>query len=149
MPDVRGDVWIDRDRREVFDWLVEPEHQTVWQSELVEFEPYYEGVPDAGDEARGVVKVAGKRFEWLAEITEYEEGESFAFESRESPVSFAVRWWLEDDDGGTRLHYTGRAGSVGGVFGRLTDPIVRRVYGSGLADNFEQLKRILEEEGRP
>jgi hypothetical protein len=142
---VSGDVWIDREREEVFEWLVQPEHQTVWQSELEEFEPHYEGLPEEGETARGVVKVAGVRFEWIAEITAYEWADCFAFESVDSPFPFSVHWWLEDDEGGTRLHYEGSA-QVGGFLGRMSRPIVNRVYGSGLRHNFEHLKEVLEDD---
>jgi uncharacterized protein YndB with AHSA1/START domain len=138
-------VTINRPREEVFDYLTDPDTQTVWQSGLQDFEGDWQGELNVGDRARGTVKVAGKKVQWETETTAVERPERVAFRSVEAPFEFELSYSLVDRGGSTEVIHEGSTASMGGFFGKLADPLVARMYQRDMNSNLENLKSILEE----
>jgi uncharacterized membrane protein len=145
MPVTHESITIDRPRSEVWEYLIDPANQTVWQTSLVEFERDGEGEPQLGERSRGVVKVAGRRVEWTTETVQVDSGKVVSVQSIEAPFPFTYRTELEDADGGTRVTIHSETESLGGFFGKLGDPIVQKMYSRDVHASLENLKSILEE----
>lgn len=144
MPEVHVKVTVDRPRDVVYDYMATAENQTVWNANLVEFDADWTDAPKKGDRSRGTVKVAGKRLEWTAEVTEAERPARFGFRSVEAPFPFEFTYTLTERDGATEVAYDGSSESMGGFFGKLADPIVARMYERDSKANLENLKAVLE-----
>ena len=145
MAEFTATVTIDRAREEVFDYLVAPATQTVWQSGLQEFEADWSDVPKVGDRARGKVKVAGKTVHWETETTKVQRPERVAYRSIEAPFSYELSYTLIDHGESTEVRHEGTTGSLGGFFGKLADPLVTLMYQHDMNSNLSNLKSLLEE----
>ena len=146
MPEIHAQVGIDRPIEEVYDYISNPERQTVWQSNLVEFEAEnWQGVPKVGDRARGAIRVAGRRVNFTTETTETQRPNRLAFRSVESPFPFEFSYNLAEHMGTTELSYDGRTETMGSFFGKLADPFVARMYERDMNANLENLRAILEQ----
>ena len=145
MPEFQSTVTIDRPIEEVFSYLVDPKTQTIWQSGLQDFEADWEDEPKVGDRARGTVKVAGKKVRWETETVEVQRPERLIYRSVESPFPFEISWTLVDRGGSTEARHDGSTEALGGFFGKLTDPLVARMYQRDMNSNLANLKAIMEE----
>jgi uncharacterized protein YndB with AHSA1/START domain len=137
-------VIIDRPRKEVWDYTTDPANQPEWLPNVIEHEAGRAGQPEVGDRARNVGKVAGRRFTSTQEVTDVVPGETFAFKGVEGPFPYAFRWSFEDVGGGTRFTVRGETPGFGGLFGKLTDRLVLRIFERDMRANLDNLKLILE-----
>jgi len=144
MPVVEETMLIKRPRAEVFAFATDPANVPLYSSNLVEFEKTSEGPVGKGTTYRGVAKVAGKSLRWTSEVAEFEQGRRFVNRSVESPMSWEIQVSYEDDAGDTLVHWRQETGSYGGFFGKLTDPLVTRMYAKDVKSNLEKLKELLE-----
>lgn len=144
MPEFHAKVTIDRPQEEVFAYLVDARTQEIWQSGLQEFAADWEADPRVGDHSRGTVKVAGKKLNWEAEVTEVKRPERFVFRTVEAPFSFEITYSLAAAGDSTQVHYDGSTSAMGGFFGRLADPLVALMYQRETNSNLANLKTILE-----
>jgi carbon monoxide dehydrogenase subunit G len=93
---------------------------------------------------RGTSKILGRRFEWATEITEFDRPRRSSSRSVEGKLQFTVTVLVEPADGGARLTYRVDAASgLGGIFGRLADPIVERAQARTVRANLETLAELL------
>jgi ligand-binding SRPBCC domain-containing protein len=144
MPVVDDSIVIERPRQEVWEFATDPDNIMLTNSNLVEFDKLTDGPVGEGTRFRGVVKVAGKKLEWTSEVTKFDAPSTFAQQSIESAIPFTVEVTYEDADGGTRMSWHQESESFGGVFGKLSDPIVTRMYAKDVRANLESTKEILE-----
>ncbi|MCP4248352.1 MAG: hypothetical protein GY778_14995, partial [bacterium] len=89
-------------------------------------------------------KVAGKSLKWTSEVAEFEEGRRVVNRSIESPMSWEMQVSYKDDAGDTLVHWRQETDGYGGFFGKLTDPLVTRMYAKDVKSNLEKLKELLE-----
>jgi uncharacterized membrane protein len=144
MPTVEETILIDRPRGEVFAYATDPVNVPVYSSNLMEFEKTSEGPVDKGTTYRGLAKVAGKSLAWTSEVAEFEEGRHWVNRSIESPMAWEIDVAYEDAEGGTRITWRQDSADSGGFFGKLTDPLVTRMYAKDVRSNLENLKELLE-----
>lgn len=143
MPHVEESVHIDRPVAEVFAYMSDPGNQTTIQSNMIEF--HSDGPLEKGRRTSGVTRVAGRKVEWTAEVTEFEPDRRVEIRSVEAPMSFHITWRLEPSEEGTRLTFEQEIGSLGSFFGRLADPVVTKMYARDVRGNLDNLKTLLEE----
>lgn len=144
MPVVEETTLIKRPRAEVFAFANDPTNVPLYSSNLVEFEKTSEGPVGKGTTYRGVAKVAGKSLKWTSEVAEFDEGRRVVNRSVESPMSWEMQVSYEDDAGDTLVHWRQETDGYGGFFGKLTDPLVTRMYAKDVKSNLEKLKELLE-----
>ncbi len=145
MLSIEESIVIDRPRKEVWDRSTDPASRTLWMTNMLEYEAERDGRPEPGDRARGVVKLAGRRIEGVDEVTEATPGEVYAYKGVDGPFDYAFAWRFEDtDDDGTRLTIHGESPGLGGVFGKLGDPLVVRMFSRDTRGNLENLKALIE-----
>jgi len=144
MPTIEESIVIDRTRGYIRAFTRNPENQPVWQSNMVELTKLDEGDPQVGTRYRGVVKVAGRRVEWTAEITEWDDLAFYELQTIESSIGFTMRYEFDEIPGGTRMTIRQEIAPFGGFFGKLAEPLVTRMYSRDVRGNLETLKDILE-----
>ena len=144
MNEFHSSVTIDRPLDEVFQYLVDPTTQTVWNSGLQEFTAAWAAKPEVGDRAKGTVKVAGRQVHWEAEATEVQPPTRVVYHSVEAPFPFTLAFTLVDRDGATEVLHDGSVGGMSGFFGKLADPLVALMYQRDMNSNLANLKAILE-----
>src|SRR4051812_6875675 len=144
MPVIEEDVHISRPSQEVFDYLTTPENLPVWDSSVLEVERVTPGPVQVGNRWRGVSKILGLRFGWTLELTELEPRTRWVTRTVEGKLKFAVTHRVEPENGGTRYTFKVEAESgLGGIFGRLADPIVEQAQRRTVRANLDTLAELL------
>ncbi|MDX1658410.1 MAG: SRPBCC family protein [Nitriliruptorales bacterium] len=145
MPTIEQSITIDRPRDEVFAFATDPDKITLFNSNLVEYEQQSEGARGKGTVDRGTVKVAGKKFDFTTEITEWQPGQRMTARSLEAPMEWELTQIFEDTGSGTEVTFHQEVPDLKGFFGKLGDAIVTKMYSRDVKSNLESLKILLEE----
>jgi uncharacterized membrane protein len=149
MPVVEESVVIARSAEEVFDYLAKADNLPEWDSSIVQAEQVGADPVGVGTRWRGTSKILGRRFEWTTEITEFDRPRRSSSRSIEGKLQFTVTILVEPADGGTRFTYRVDAASgLGGVFGRLADPIVERAQARTVRANLDTLAELFAKDSQ-
>ena len=144
MPRIEESITIDRPVEDVFAYVTDPDNQTTIQSNMIEF--HADGPMEKGTRTNGATRVAGRRVEWTAEVTEFQPDRRVEIRSLDAPMEFHITWTYEPaGDDACRVTFEQEVGSLGSFFGRLADPIVTKMYSRDVKGNLENLKTLLEE----
>jgi len=144
VPVVEESVFVAQPPEMVFDYLTKAENLPVWDASIVEAEQIGSEPVGVGTRSRGISKILGRRFEWTTEVTEFESPRRTSVRSVEGKLTFVVTNVLEPVNGGTQYTYRVDAESgLGGIFGRLGDPIVQRAQARTVRANLETLAEVL------
>ncbi|MFZ0322858.1 MAG: SRPBCC family protein [Actinomycetes bacterium] len=147
MPQIEASVVIARKPEEVFEYLADVQNLPVWDVSVVKAEQVGSGLTGLGTRFRGVNKVMGKTFDWTTEVTEFESPRRITFTAVEGRMKFTVTDVLEPVEGGTKFTYRIDAESgLGGVFGRLADPLIVKSQTRTVRANLDTLADLLAEE---
>jgi uncharacterized membrane protein len=145
MPTIEESVVIAVPQDKVFAFLADGTNAPIYDSSCTRSEPEGDGVPAAGSRWRGATKVLGREFEWVIEYTEFEPDRALTLRSVEGKLPFEIHTELTPEGGGTRLDYRLSADSgLGGVFGRIADPLVTKAQTRTVKANLSTLKDLLE-----
>jgi ligand-binding SRPBCC domain-containing protein len=145
VPTVEDSVTINRSPEDVWAFLTDPDNLTTYESQVTELEQLTEGEVAAGTRFRGVSKVLGRPITWTSEIVRFEPVSAYATKTVEAKLPFAVAWTLTPEGDGTRMDYRLEAESgLGGVFGKLGEPVVVKAQQRTLRTNLANLKALLE-----
>ncbi len=136
-------IYIERAPEEVHRFIFNPENTLLWQTNLIDYELLSDR-PEKGAIVRSTVKVAGRRLENEMEYAELDVGHRTLLRSTKAPLEFTIEQTFEPVDNGTRLIYQVEVKSLGGFFGKLSDPLVTRIFGRDVRSNLENLKELLE-----
>ena len=145
MPTIEESIVIDRPRDQVFAFATAPENLTQYSSNLVEYEQQSDGERGKGTIDRGTVRVAGKKFDFTAEITEWQPAQRVVSRSVESPMDWELSQTFTDEGGGTKVTFHQEVPDMKGFFGKLGDAVVTKMYTRDVRSNLESLKILLEE----
>jgi ligand-binding SRPBCC domain-containing protein len=144
MPVSEASVVIARPPAEVWDYTICADHLAVWEPAVVEAEQITEGPLAVGTRWSGKSSLLGVKFSWIGEFTEVDVNKGTAFKSIDSKVAFSNTSRFEEVEGGTRFTYRLESESgLGGIFGKLADPLVNMAYGRALRASLENLADIL------
>lgn len=149
MPVVEESVFIAQPPEVVFDYLSRAENLPVWDSSIIEAEQIGSDPVGVGTRMRGTSKILGRRFDWVTEIVEYDRPQRASLKAVEGRMTFSLTTVCEGEAGGTR--YTTRVDAesgLGGIFGRVADPIVQRAQSRTVRANLETLAELLAEQPR-
>jgi len=148
MPVTEESVVIPRPVSEVWDFLIEAHNWPSWESSMLECEQITDGDVEVGTRWRGVSRVLGKRVDWESEFTEYRPLKATTAKSVDgNKVGFSASTKFEEADGGTRLTYRLETESgLGGIFGKLADPIVSTAYSRVVRASLDNLSDLLTAE---
>jgi hypothetical protein len=117
----------------------------MWQSNMIDYEQLDDGPVAKGTRYRGTTRVAGKAVGWEAEVVERsDDGTKMVLRTTGGPLDWELTYTYEQEDGGTRFTFHHEVASLGGFFGRLTDPLVTKLYGRDVHSNLEKLGELVE-----
>jgi uncharacterized protein YndB with AHSA1/START domain len=146
MPVVEESVVIARPPQEVFNFLSKFENIAVFDSSVTASEQVGDGPVGKGSRGRGSSKVMGRKFDWTIEYAEFDPPRRIVSRAVEGKLDFTVTLTMEPADGGTRLtQRIDAASGLGGIFGKVADPLVERAQGRTVRANLETLAEYLEE----
>ena len=148
MPVVEDQIEIDRPPREVFDFVSKAENIPLVNSNVMSYEQMEDEPRGKGTRDRGAVRVAGKKVEFVHEVTEWEPGAHLGLRSVEAPMgmSWTIDYRFEDNGaGGTIVHFRQDTPSLGGFWGKLGDNLVIKMYRRDNRASLENTKVFLEE----
>lgn len=152
---IEESIIIDRPCEDVFAYLETRSNDPSWMVSVLEsqwLEPA--GADSAGPTAIGrrgrmVMRIQGRRAEFVDEVTEFEPGRRIAHRTVEGPVLLNTACICDPAAGGCRATVVGEADRlVGGVFGRLIEPFVARGIRRSFRADLARLKEILEAQPR-
>lgn len=145
MPIIEESVFIPKPPQEVFDYVSDPERLPEWDSSILEAHRTDEGPIKVGSTAKGKSKILGRRFEWTTEVAEFEPPRRVVSRGG-GDLNFTVTVTTEPEGDGTRFTTRIEADSgLGGVFGKITDPLVQKAQTRTTRANLETLVEILTE----
>jgi uncharacterized membrane protein len=144
MPAVEESVIVNKPRAEVFAYAADSTHYLDWVTTVVQFEATPASPFRADTTVKGVSRVAGRNSEFAAKMAEFEDGVVFTLQSVESAWPFSYSYRFEDVAEGTRVTFRNEFGLPGGIVGKLTEPVVARMYSHGVKANLANLKALLE-----
>lgn len=146
MPVVEESVVIARPPQEVFDFLSKFENIAVYDSSVTASEQVGDGPLGVGARGKGSSKIMGRQFDWTVEITDFDPPRRMVSRSVGGKLDFTITFNLEPADGGTRVtQRIDAASGLGGIFGKLADPLVERAQGRTVRANLETLAEWLAE----
>ena len=146
MPTTDESIIIAASPQRVFAYIEDPANLPSYQATILRAES--DGPAAVGTRIRGTSKILGRTFDWTMEVTEHESPTRFALKSVEGKISFSAAYTLSPEGDGTRLNYRLDADAgLGGVFGRIADPVVNKAYGRQIRADLETLSQILTEHG--
>ena len=144
MATIEESIVIERKREDIRTFMRDTENQMVWQSNLIELSKLDDGDPRVGTRYRGVVKVAGRRVEWTAEIVEWDDLAFYTLRTTEASIGFKMRYEFDKAPEGTKVTLHQEIDPFGGFFGKMADPLVTRMYARDVKANLEKLKDVAE-----
>ncbi len=141
MPSATREILIDRARDDVFAFLADPENDPQWRSGVLDL-THVSGRGVGARYAQGVKGPGGRRIPADIEITEFDPGQSIAFQTLTGPVRPRGRYLLSAAEGGTLVRFHLDADVRG--FKRLMSSMVQRTMDNEVGQ-LDRLKRVLEQ----
>ncbi len=140
--DVTAEVLIQRSRKEVARYAINPENDPVWIGGIVAATLL--GAPPlrSGSRVQRVAKFLGRRIEYVLEVTELEPEGRLRMKSLKGPFPMDGTYQFQERDGGTlaRIRVQGDAGG----FFKLAAPLMARMVKRNIGKDLEALKALLE-----
>lgn len=144
MPQATLTEHIDAPIEDVFAYLTDPTNELEWVSSARERE-VVDGDGGKGSHIRAVEQWLAKRLEFLYEVTEHDPPSRYALRTLEGPFPGEIDFRLSTSDGGTTLTYTAIAeAGFKGFFGKLTEPLVTRIFERDTSADLAKLKALVE-----
>ncbi len=145
MPKMEVSEIIERPIAEVWAYIEDPRNELEWQSAARERAPLDDSPTGKGTRFRGVDGFLGRKLTFVWEVTEHEPEDCLVIRAAEGPMEAEIGFELTPVDGGTKVTYRGEAeNGFGGLFGRLLDPVVERIFQRESQTDLAKLKAILE-----
>lgn len=144
MPNFTESVHLARPVDEVWAFIIDPNNHVVWDTAQQGSVQLGEGPFQAGVRWKGTSRVLGKKVEWTAEVTEVVENHKYVNHSVDTVPEFTITLTVAPDGDGTKLEFhIDAASGLGGLFGKLADPIVSRAYARNVRSGLDNLADVL------
>lgn len=144
MPTSEASVVIPRPISVVWDYCAEAANLAIYTPGTIEVQAVTVGPLAVGTQWRGRTRFLGPTMDWQGEFAKVVLNEVTVFQSTTAPFGFTATTRFEETDDGTRFTYhLDTESGLGGLFGRLTDPIVAKAYARGLKSSLENLVDVL------
>ena len=145
MPKIEVSEIIERPVAEVWAYIEDPRNELEWQSSARERAPLDDSQTGKGTRFRGVDGLLGRKLAFVWEVTEHEPEVCLVIRAAEGPMEAEYGFELTPVNGGTKVTYEAEAeNGLGGLFGRLLDPVVERIFQRESQTDLAKLKAILE-----
>lgn len=138
-------VAIDRPVDEVFAFVTDMPRTPEWRTTVRQADPLeWQGVSAVGTRFSAVTRVAGRRWDWVLEVTAWDPPWRFAYAVVEGSVPMEVEYHCQADGEGCRFTMAGSTNKLGGAAGRVLVPLVARGMRREMRTHLGNLKRKLE-----
>src|ERR1700750_2296149 len=125
MPPVDESVTINAPAEKIFEFVSDGANLPEYDSSCIR--ATMDGPAALGVRTSGVTKLLAREIEWTTECTEFAPSTAVAGKSVEGKLTFEFRYLLAPEGDSTRVEYSIKAESgLGGIFGRLADPLVTK-----------------------
>jgi carbon monoxide dehydrogenase subunit G len=142
MYEFKGSVYINRPTQDVFDVIIDPAKQPLWQNSLESAEWTSNGPVGVGSTQKAVAKFLGRKIETELQVTDWEPPHRFSVKGLNGPYPFEITNTLEPQGEGTLLTYSSRA-EFGGFF-KLAEGLVGKQIKKQVDASNESLKLLME-----
>lgn len=145
MPKIEVSETVDRAIEEVWACVTDPGAMPEWMASTQEVEVLTDGGIRTEAQVRSLDGFLGRAIEDVSDVTEYEPPNRLEARSVEGPFDSYQEFDLQPDGDSTRItmRAEGEAG-LGGVFGKLLDPVVIAAFRRASQSDLGRLKDILE-----
>jgi len=141
---VEESIEIGRPRKEVFDYVSEPDNFPEWTGTAIEVRKGAPGPLREGDTFTAVIKFLGRRFETPYERTSHDPDRLFKDRAAGGPIPDQDwTYTLEEVSGDTTRLTRAVEGEPGGFF-KFADPLIERALKRQVRSDLETLKDLLE-----
>ena len=149
MPIVEQTVTVACPPAVVWEFMMDPENHPVWDSGQQGTTQLTDGPTGVGTRWRGTNRVLGKKVPWTSEFTEFEPGRRSVSTSRDTQPAFTITITAtEVTTIGTEVTFHMDAASgLGGLFGKLADPMVAKAYSRTIHSSLQNMADVLEASG--
>lgn len=138
-------IEIQRPAKEVFAYIDDSEQVTQWLSGVVKIEPLTNGGNRVGAKSRHTYNENGRTFEMVEETLVYEPNRRVKLKGVTDAFELTAEYTLTDLGGRTRIDFQSDI-TFKNVFFRLLSPFLLRDSQNRVASDFQQLKRLVEEQ---
>lgn len=145
MPLIEESIFIPKPPQDVYDYITAPGSPPEWNTTIVEYHQD-EGPQAVGSRSEGTTKFLGRSVHYTTEVIECDPPHRIVHRSVQSPVQFTIAMDFKPQGDGTV--FTSRLETetgLGGVFGKLADPLVEKAYARAMHANMLTLVEILTE----
>lgn len=136
------EIFINRSRQEIFDFITDPTNDAKWRGSAVSAEWTSEGPVGVGSTQHSVDKFLGRKIESTSEVTVWDPPNQYSWKSVDSPIPFDLTIKFSPKDGGTLLTFGGQA-ELGGFF-KLAEGLAGNQMAKQIEGDFNTLKEVLE-----
>jgi uncharacterized membrane protein len=150
---IEESILIHRQAEDVFGFLEVRSNDAAWMASVLESHWLASTAADAaapigvGRRGRMVMNLAGRRAEFIDEVTEYEPGRRIAHRTVSGPIPLNTACICEPAGDACRTTVIGATERLpGGIFGHLAAPLVARAIRRGFKADLARLKKTLEAE---
>ena len=145
MPTVEDSITIDRSPEDVWAFLTTTDNLPAFESQITRLEQLTDGDVGLGTRWEGATNVLGRKLEWTTEMVEFEPPRRSRTKSVKGKLPFEITYTLTPSGNGTHFTYRIEAESgLGGLFGKLGDPLVQRAQARTVKTNLANLKELIE-----
>jgi magnesium-protoporphyrin O-methyltransferase len=143
---VEASTVIRRSAEEVFTFLEQRANDTIWMASVIESQWVDSGgTPRLGRRGRMVIKLFGRRMNFLDEVTDYVPGRRIAHRTVEGPLPLKTACICEPAKDGCVATVVGELDRLpGGWVGSLASPLVGPIIQKGFTADLARLKALLE-----
>lgn len=136
-------VVINQPIEKVFEFVGNPENDSLWQTQIQEAKITSDGPIGVGSTTSQTAHFLGRGIETTGEITKYERNRMFAWKSTSGPIPGEGQTTVEaEGEGQTKVTIMANL-DIGGFF-KLAEPLVARSGRRQIEANMANLKDILE-----
>lgn len=144
MSTAEASVVVPRPISVVWDYCADADNLAIFAPGTVEARQLTEGSVDKGTMWAGHTRFLGPTMTWTGEFVEVELNRRLVFASMEAPFVFTTTSKFEEVEGGTRFTYRmDTEPGLGGIFGKLAEPVVVKAYTRALRTSLENLVDVL------
>lgn len=144
-PRVEVSVAINRDVGDVFAFLSQMENMAIWEPDTIAHLQTSEGPMDVGTMTRWQMRFLGRSMTWTHVVSEFEPNRKITLKSTSGPFRFDAQLSCAPTEAGTEVTWLGEAErGLGGIFGRLAEPLVVAIFRRQQLGHLRQLKDLLE-----
>lgn len=139
-------VVIRRPVEEVFAYVTDLPRTGEWRTTVLEVGALErQGSSAVGARFRSVTRVAGRRWNWLLEVTQWEPPQVFAYTVVEGSAPMVVEYRLEQHLDGALFTMVASLGAIDGAFWRLVVPAISWGMQREVRQHLRNLQRVMED----